>query len=398
VTLLDDFIKAAKELASDLEMDSDKIRVRHRETPRIGLDYSAQLYVKEQSFDFHLRTETEDEDPTQGEMTASLNVSFMEEVNPYFFHENIDYIKGHPNFLSRWVSWALFNFRQEHQKIDLQSLFHDTIIRVYGMSTYTAEQEAELLFRGIGASQKRKLFIYKFRHIRQEDRYRSFSYAVRVDLYHSPFWVFFPNTCGIDSGGAMQTYEHFEKLISLVKSKLEVEVKRFDIDYEELEGFLLRNSCGLESITREISLQDIYTFSYPRTVLEGSETEYKKFLQRLSAKEYPQALRDLRALVQQAEENVAKKKNIDSSRIISPNVNKLAALLIEEKQLEGRLYPWFQAFTAIANIASHRNFPTKEELEDYTLTKRVLLTVYLGGQLLMELEAVVRQPMNHFLQ
>lgn len=288
MTLLDDFIKAAKELASDLEMDSEKITVEHFETPRIGLDYTAQLYIKERGFDFQLRTRTEDEDPTQGEMTASLSISFTEEVNPYYFHENIDYIKWHPNFLSRWVSWALFNFRQEHQKADLQSLFHDTIIRVYGVSQYTAEQEAELLFRGILAAQKRKLFIYKFMHIRRVDLYRSFSYAVRVALgYHSPFWVFFPDTCGIDSGGAMQTYEHFEKLISLARSKLEVEVKRFDIKYEELEGFLLRNAYGFGSIIRDISLQDLYRFSYPRRVLEGTEAEYEKFLQRLYAKEYP---------------------------------------------------------------------------------------------------------------
>lgn len=390
MTLLDDFIIATKELASDLEMNSEKVTVEHVQTPRIGLDYTAQLYVKERGFDFHLRTETEDEDPTRGEMTASLSISFMEEVNPYYFHENIDYIKGYPNFLSRWVSWALFNFRHKHQKVDLQSIFHDTIIRVYGVPRHTARQEAELLFRGILEAQKCKLFIYKFMHIRRGDRYRSFSYAVRVDLeYPAPFWVFFPDTCGIDSGGAMRTYKHFEKLITLARSKLEVEVKRFDVEYEELEGYLLRNSYGFESIIRQNEPEDLFTFSCPPTVLKGAEAEHEKFLKRLNAKEYPQALRDLRALVQQAEENVAKKKNIDSSKITSPNVNKLAAFLVREKQLDGRLYPWFQAFTAIANLASHRNFPTNEELKDHTLRKRILLTIYLGEQLLQELEAVV---------
>lgn len=247
-----------------------------------------------------------------------------------------------------------------------------------------------MLFRGILEAQKRKLFIYKFRHIKEEALYRSFSYAVRVDLECGPpFWIFFPNTCGIDSGGAMHTYIYFERLINLARSKLEVEVKRFDIEYEELESFLLRKAYSFESIIRENNLQDLYRFSSPMTVLEGSEAEYEKFLRRLKAKEYPQALRDLRALVQQAEENAAKKKNIDPSKIAAPNVNKLAMLLINEKQLEGRLYPWFQAFTAIANIASHRNFPTKEELKDHTLRKRILLTIYLGRQLLEELEAVV---------
>lgn len=123
MTLLDDFIKAAKELASDLEMNSEKITVEHVQTPRIGLDYTAQLYVKERGFFFHLRTETEDEDPTQGEMTASLTISFMDEVNPYSFYENIDYIKKHPHFLSRWVSWALFNFRKKIKKLTFNQFF-----------------------------------------------------------------------------------------------------------------------------------------------------------------------------------------------------------------------------------------------------------------------------------
>lgn len=395
MTLLEYFISAAKEIVVDFELNPKKIKIRHVQTPRIGLDYTAELYVKGRGFDFHLRTVTEDEDPTQGEMTASLTISFKEEAAPYFFHENIDYVKEHSHFLSRWASWAIFNFRQEHQKVDLQSLFHDTILRVYGLPLYStpAEQEAELLFRGIIAAQKSKLFIYKFRHVRRADLYRSFSYAVRVDLESGlPFWVFFPETCGLDSGGARHTYEQFENLISLAGSKLEVEIKRVDIEYSELEKFLLGNAESFESIIRTDRLEDLFRFSHPSMVLEGSEEQYERLLQRLDAEEYPQVLRDLRALVQQAEENVAKKKNIDISEIAAPDVNKLAALLIKEKLLDGRLYPWFQAFATIANIASHRDFPTQEELEDWTLRRRIFLTIYLGRQLLEELEDIIRPP------
>jgi|GEM_PF-5506266 len=62
---------------------------------------------------------------------------------------------------------------------------------------------------------------------------------------------------------------------------------------------------------------------------------------------------------------------------------------------DGKLCLWFQAFTAIANIASHRNFPTKKEIEDYTLRRRILLTIYLGRQLLEELDDIINPPAFH---
>ena len=56
---------------------------------------------------------------------------------------------------------------------------------------------------------------------------------------------------------------------------------------------------------------------------------------------YPQALRDLRALVQQALENLEKFKGIEFETLKDPDINKFAALMIEKKVLEGRLHSWF---------------------------------------------------------
>lgn len=393
MTLLDEFIKAATELAVDFGMNPKNMRVRHLETPRIGLDYSAELYVGERGFRFSVRTDTEEEDPTKGEMEATLSLDFKEEVPSYFFSEKITHLKWHPRFLSRWAAWAMFNFRQTHEKVNLVSLFQDSTIRIYGIPQYSqpAEQEVELLFQGIMAVQKRKLFIYKFRHLRHGDNYRSFSYAIRVDTdLGPPYWVFFANQCGIDSGGAGHTYEVFEDMIKLARKKLEVEVRSFDVEYNEIERFLLEKGSGFESILREDNLQDLFRFAYPTKVLEGSDAEYEKFLQRLNAKEYPQVLRELRALVQQAEENVAKKKSIDLSKVSEPNVNNLAAILVKERLIDGRLIHWFQAFSTIANIAAHKNFPTQKDLKNFTLRGRILLTIYLGRHLLEELETILK--------
>ena len=393
MSLLKAFKKAAKEVAIDLEMDYKKIRFEHAETPRIGLDYTAELSNGVKNFFFLLHTETKNEDPTSGKMKAVLSIGFEEGVGPYFFRENIDYIKRHSNFLSRWSSWAIFNCRQRHQKVNLKSLFHDEIVRIYGVPRYssTAEEEATLLFHGALATQDSKVLVYKFRHISKGDLYRSFSYAFYVNpKTGTRFWVVFPRNCGLDSGGAYRTYQHFEKLIKMIRQKLDVEIKRYDVEYDELESFLLRNADSFFSIYREDALDFPYRFSRPSKVLEGSEKQYEKFIEGYEEKEYAQAMRDLRALVQQAQENVAKFKNLDYSNISEPNINKLASFLIKRKQLEGRLQPWFGAFASVANIASHKDFPSMKDMQNDIIRKRVLLTFYLGVQLITELDAIVR--------
>ena len=386
MTLLDAFKNASKEIALDLEMNVEKIEFEHCETPFVGIDFFADLDEDSGGFSFHLKTYAEDEDPTIGRMKAFLSITYEKDKVPYSFHEDVDYIKKHPKFLSRWCSWAIFNFRQTHQKADLHSLFYHAEVVVWGFPNYGADEEASLLFHGILGTQKGKVLIYRFRHIRLGDLYRSFSHAVFFKPRARGFWVVFPDTCGLDSGGAYSSYVHFEKLIQMIGQKLDVEIRTYDVEYEELDSFLLMNSYSFFRMSRKGVLEMIHDFYEPRDVLEGSEVEYDKFIESLKEKEYAQALRDLRALVQQAQENVAKLKNIDYSSISNPNINKLAHLLIKKKQLNGRLKPWFEAFSSIANIASHRDFPTKQDMKNSVLRTRILLTFYLGLQLFKELD------------
>ena len=44
------------------------------------------------------------------------------------------------------------------------------------------------------------------------------------------------------------------------------------------------------------------------------------------------------------------------------------------------------AFSSVANIASHKDFPSKKELDNPRLRERILLTFYLGLHLLDELD------------
>lgn len=383
--LLEGFKKAAKEIAIDLEMNTRKLEIKYDETPKIGLDYFARLSEIDRMFEFHLSTETDEEDPASGIMKVSLQIYFRKDTPPYWFSENINYMKNHPEFLSRWASWAIYNFRQEHQKINLQSLFYNSLLRVY------TEEEIDPLFYGILAIQEDNIMIYKFRHIRRDDLYRSFSYAVYVKpKTNEYYWAVFPNVCGVDSGGAYRLYKHFENMIEMIKQKLNVKIEMYNVDYNELKQFLIRQGVTSYPIFREESIDIDYLHSCPLEALKGSEMQYKKFVSRFEEMSYPQALRDLRALVQQALENIARLNNLDYSHIGEPNIKKLASFLIEKKKIEGRLLPWFEAFASIANIASHRDYPNSRDMEKQTLRFRILLTFYLGRQLIAELSATLR--------
>ena len=392
--VLTDFKIAAEQIAEDLDI-AEKIDIDPSES-QLGFDITARASKDSKGFDFWVSSDSGGSDYT---MKASLSIDFRDGAAPFYFQENIDYIVGHSSYLSRWASYAVFKFKQVHEKTLLNSVFHETEIRVYGLPGYCdpAIGEARLLFHGMLHLQKGKILVYKFRHVDSPSGYlmRSFSYAIWVTTSKGPcFWGVFPDFCGLDSGQGFRTYREFQALLVMLEKKFQVEVRKFDIPYEELETFLLGNAEGFSSIDRT---DDLYKLSYyggPSKVLEGSENEFKKFKEQLQNKQYPQALRDLRALVQQAEENLAKKLEIDYSSIQEPDVNKLAGLLIEKKALDGRLRSWFNAFTAVANIASHRSYPTAEDLKNEVCRIRIMLTFQLGLQLLEELDEPLTEKLK----
>ena len=167
------------QIAEDLEID-DHIKISHAES-EYGFDYTAYLSKGKKGFDFWLDKKVND---SNEEMKASLSIDFEEGAVPFHFHENIDYIVGHSDYLSRWAAWAVFNFKQSHEAASLDSLFHETDIRIYGIPGYCdpAEGEAALLFHGIMAINEGNVLIYRFRHVDPPSGYlcRSFSYCVWV--------------------------------------------------------------------------------------------------------------------------------------------------------------------------------------------------------------------------
>ncbi|GAG25589.1 unnamed protein product, partial [marine sediment metagenome] len=155
MTLLDDFITASKEIAVDLEMNENDVMIEHEEIPNIGLDYKAFSRNNAKEFNFSIWTDATEEDPATGVMTATVSISF-EVGAPYYYSQKINFLKTHSDFLSRWVAWAVHNYRLQYKKVNLNALFSEIDIHIYSIPGYsrTTDREAVLLFNGILATQK----------------------------------------------------------------------------------------------------------------------------------------------------------------------------------------------------------------------------------------------------
>jgi hypothetical protein len=209
--------------------------------------------------------------------------------------------------------------------------------------------------------------------------------------------VFFYNIGGLDSGGWYGDYKWVEETIATLGKNVTIETS--DVTARSLTNFLLRknmlfpdsirlNSFEPESVYPSLSLTSS-SFSESDLGHEALET-YTKAEASFLAADYGVALRNLRAAVQDALEHAAQRHGIDISAIRDPDVTNLAGALMGDGKLEGRLTPWFGAFTSFANRSSHATFPTDEELKSPQVRMRVLGTFIMGRQLLREIEYCVR--------
>jgi hypothetical protein len=196
-------------------------------------------------------------------------------------------------------------------------------------------------------------------------------------------WWFFPCSAGLDSGGAHGDYRKMEALISDLEETVGVEIRRRDIDYEDLKYFLLANSESIFTLYNKEGRSALHFFDEPFKITSKIPNQYDLFKERYEQRMYPQALRDLRAFVQQAQELILSEKGVDIPE--KSDVTKLAELLVKEKIIDGRLLTWFISFSSIANLSAHGKYPTEKDMTDDVISNRVFLTFRIGLHLLKEL-------------
>ena len=158
--------------------------------------------------------------------------------------------------------------------------------------------------------------------------------------------------------------------------------------HDKLEKFLAKYVIAFES---NRSGEMFFRLSEPSEETFGKEfaKAYSRFEERHDSEQYPQALRDLRALVQESMEIVCEKKNIDITKIKKRDIGSLSDALIKHNVIDGKLNEWFRAFSSVANLASHKEYPSEKDLRNYYVKEKVRITILLGAHLIYEMEKTI---------
>lgn len=389
------FLIAAKQVASDLGVDWKRVQHDMYDTNPDEFLYRASGEADSgiPSFDFVVtcssHTARIGSYVREPYVRAGIQIEY-EHATKFDLDEDITSMVNHPNYLIRWAGWAIHRFNLEHNAVDLNSRIGWNPIEVYGGDRCDQSlTQFGLLMRGLQASGS-KVTVLRFRHVGRGFWYRSYSYAVWAESEEWPgLWIFFYNLGGLDSGGWYSQLKWVEQRIADLGTNAKVET--FDINDRVLARFLLKRDmvfrCSL--LLDCFDLESLYPVAPSLSESDlGSEAieTYKKAEESYWNEDYSGALRDLRAAVQDALENAARKHSMDVSDIRDPNITKLVARLAEKGKLKSTLIPWFGAFTSFANLASHGSYPTKQDLASPQIRMRVLGTFALGRQLLREIE------------
>ena len=154
--LYEEFLDATRQVCEDLGINPRRIKLTRFETEHVGITYIAEGSNKTTRFVFDVKTEAKGRDLLSGTMDASMEICYDKNASPFFLSENIDYMRVHQPSLPRWAAWAVFNFNLKHNPVNLESLFNEMPLRVYGLPrlTYPGLSEVRLLIGGLEKFQR----------------------------------------------------------------------------------------------------------------------------------------------------------------------------------------------------------------------------------------------------
>lgn len=391
----EEFKRASYLLGVRLGMPKGKIKIEKTEDGETSYKkYGSSAKSDEYNFDFYMNNEGE----------LFLDIEYSDSAREFHLNTNMwPQTRGIVSFVRR----ALYNFNLEYNPIKLDKLFTDPIL-VGGYPAQSSMNDFLIRFvlNGSLQNEKIKVKVYRFTHLHSDD-YTFFSYAIWLGgssamPYGSDVWFFFPEAGGPSSGGASISYEIIEETIAKIKKvKKSTEIVDFDIEYYDLESFILRKQFGLNDARNttidQFELPSIYEEYF------GSEiaNAYEEFRRKYYDRKYPSALGDLRAIVQDALELFCDKSNMPISKQ-EPDINDISNHLISRKAIDPKLYTMIHAFTSYANKQgahtrkdilgpnSYTNSRKRRDFYEWDNRRRTtILAFLLGVQILLEIQELL---------
>ena len=364
-----EFCEAVHHLCDKLEIDHADVKIECFPNGRI-LEYRADSKSQD-----GLAVGINHDPDNIEDLQAFISIP-LENAFPFIRETNIPKYGSNKNRLIHWIDTILYEKDLEYKLTNLNTLFHNTTIRIYE-NKYPRLTELQIFLAGIQETfPDGKLIIYRFQHINELDNYyRWFSYAfsIKHDRCES-FYTLFPKIGGLDSGGAKLILNEIETMIK--NMNMLTTRKEFNVGYNELEQFLKQKTFSFHS--PEISEVNFYPYA-PADDSFGNEfySEYTKFLKTYRDGDYPRALRDLRTLVEKALRITRSEFNIDPEKESKSIVDLCNELL--SQNIPKYLRTWVESFTAIANYSVHGRTILNDQ-------KQEQMIILLGMEIINELE------------
>jgi len=282
----EEFIKAYKLICKQFGLESLLHEVRRLETKHVGLDYISYAQSQDCSINFSVRSNSDDSDIIGDSVTVSLEIETPKLFRSKHLQAELTRSKFKKGFLQRWSLTRIRQFGRWLEAEPIDVIFHDMDVRVYGLPGSTRPTVAEFVTVIAGLEkrqQPRKLLVYRFHHHEKYSEAEFFSYALWICVTDYDFWIVFPNAAGLSGGENFRDYCFIEELLENASRKLKPDIRDLDVDYEDLEGYLLQHAVTFGSRESEVNrlkaiLKIISEGIYFVLLIEGDDDEAAAYM------------------------------------------------------------------------------------------------------------------------
>ncbi|VVB84319.1 Uncharacterised protein [uncultured archaeon] len=235
----DEFKYMIKSFSHELDYPFEKISINKEEyksDSNLAIYYDAKYNdINKNHFSLFVEIVKDQNSGDVKDAKYTLELGFFDTpASFYFFHKIGD--KEIPALLERWLSNCLKEIK-EYKRTPFDYYFYDSPYLNYGMvgiSNTTANLFKITLFGALNTIDIKQVWIARIRHIRKDDLYRSFSYAILP--YGQIDWLIFPDAVGLDSGGARGGYEVIENSIKEAQKIGKIKIIDIDASIEEFQN------------------------------------------------------------------------------------------------------------------------------------------------------------------
>jgi hypothetical protein len=389
--LWDDFINTLPLIKDELsfkETDQTKTEAFEKE---IGLDYTLECYGESGKTIFSVSTQSDSSDLNEwNSIQYSLTIRTNDENENFFKTDRFRAGKDQALAMHGWLIQALYE-RNLRVKPDLDKLLGGLDIRIISMPESDHNYDFLTLLRGL-ATEQYHIDVLRIRHVHMDEFSQSpeikveFSYAIQM----SDFWAIFPILGAVWSNSYALDLKGGENELVKVNPSIQLGLFGFDFDKEEFMNFVMRYENTYRSHLDYSTLEDSINMLIDVFPMRGRElkTYYEKEINGIEdliwKKDYPHAIRDLRALIEDESRALLRSHAIPYEE--KDDLSDLKTKMIDSKLLEGRLRSWFEAFSSFGNNSAHGNYPaTKSVRESSVVRNRTDLTILIGKELLSEI-------------